>query len=235
MSVDLSDVPTPALEKAHRELARARPDQSLSELELKLWGLGHALKRAPALLQLSPHALALLLEATLAERRRRPERDPLLVWTGPEAKASNSRDTRVVVRELFSAAKQNVLIAGFRFDHASTLLEPLHAAMRDRHVSCHLFADRPDGHEFLQRHWSFGPPFPEVYVDAREDPGFSSLHSKCVVVDDAQSFVTSANFTDRGQRRNIEVGLLVESREVAVRLREQWLGLISAGHFKRVG
>ncbi len=32
------------------------------------------------------------------------------------------------------------------------------------------------------------------------------LHARCVVVDRARAFVSSANFTQRGQERNIEVG-----------------------------
>lgn len=37
-----------------------------------------------------------------------------------------------------------------------------------------------------------------------------SLHAKCIVVDERRALVGSANFTDRGQTRNLEVGALVE-------------------------
>jgi phosphatidylserine/phosphatidylglycerophosphate/cardiolipin synthase-like enzyme len=39
-------------------------------------------------------------------------------------------------------------------------------------------------------------------------PPWCSLHAKCAVVDGARSFISSANFTQRGQERNIEVGVL---------------------------
>ncbi|MEB3214638.1 MAG: hypothetical protein VKN72_00035 [Nostocales cyanobacterium 94392] len=39
-----------------------------------------------------------------------------LVWTGPEITGSRSRDTSVVVRELFSKAKKSVLISSFAID-----------------------------------------------------------------------------------------------------------------------
>ena len=39
-----------------------------------------------------------------------------LVWTGPEIAGSQSRDTGVVVRELFSTAKISVLISSFAID-----------------------------------------------------------------------------------------------------------------------
>ena len=39
-----------------------------------------------------------------------------LVWTGPEITGSQSRDTGVVVRELFNTAKISVLISSFAID-----------------------------------------------------------------------------------------------------------------------
>ena len=55
-----------------------------------------------------------------------------------------------------------------------------------------------------------------------------SLHAKCIVVDGSTALVTSANFTDRGQTRNIEAGVLVRDRGFAERLASQWIGLIEA-------
>ena len=41
--------------------------------------------------------------------------------------------------------------------------------------------------------------------------------------------MTSANFTDRGQTRNIEMGVLVDDPGLANRLVHQWRGLIESG------
>jgi phosphatidylserine/phosphatidylglycerophosphate/cardiolipin synthase-like enzyme len=48
------------------------------------------------------------------------------------------------------------------------------------------------------------------------------------VVDGVKAFVSSANFTQRGQERNIEVGVLIEDPSFASYLAAQWLGLIDA-------
>jgi len=53
----------------------------------------------------------------------------------------------------------------------------------------------------------------------------SSLHAKCVVVDNEYVFVSSANFTEAGQERNIEVGL---------NIRKPWLAERLTLHFKRL-
>jgi phosphatidylserine/phosphatidylglycerophosphate/cardiolipin synthase-like enzyme len=48
-----------------------------------------------------------------------------------------------------------------------------------------------------------------------------------------RSLVTSANFTQRGQDRNIETGVLIDDRGFAVQLESQWRGLIQSGMVER--
>lgn len=55
-----------------------------------------------------------------------------------------------------------------------------------------------------------------------EGPKRASLHAKCVVVDERMAFISSANFTEAAQIRNIEVGVLIRSEPFARQL---------AGHF----
>ncbi|MBX9679809.1 MAG: hypothetical protein K2X38_13685 [Gemmataceae bacterium] len=60
---------------------------------------------------------------------------------------------------------------------------------------------------------------PEIYHDPRslavEDFKRSSMHAKCIVVDRRIAFVTSTNFTEAAQARNIEVGTLVRGESFA--------------------
>jgi len=229
--LDLTDVPTPVLQRALDLILSGGLVTPLSAFDLNGQGLD-ALAKVD-LSQLNASGLRALLSALVAERRQRGPATPELVWTGPEAKVSGARDTAIVLRELFTGAKQSVLVAGFRFDHGKTLLQPLHAAMRDRGVTCSVFADRSEAEAFIGREWPFGPPLPVVHFDAR-GAKYSSVHAKCVVVDTERVFVTSANFTDRGQRRNVEVGLLVTDRALAQRVEQQWFSLVTSGEFTRV-
>jgi phosphatidylserine/phosphatidylglycerophosphate/cardiolipin synthase-like enzyme len=48
-----------------------------------------------------------------------------------------------------------------------------------------------------------------------EEGVFASLHAKCIVVDGRWVFAMSANFTDRGQTRNVEMGVLLEDARLA--------------------
>ena len=83
--------------------------------------------------------------------------------------------------------------------------------------------------KFVDRDWPTGLPWPEVYYDPRSlegDPaGRASLHAKCVVVDREVALVTSANFTEAAQERNIEAGIVVRSARFASRLTDHFNSL----------
>ncbi|MDP3214003.1 MAG: DISARM system phospholipase D-like protein DrmC, partial [Deltaproteobacteria bacterium] len=190
-----------------------------------------------------------VLAAVREERLRPPATRVALVWTGPETRGSGARDTAVVVREMFEAAERHVLIAGYSFERGGVgILAPLHAAMRDRGVGVEMFvhlreatgvqAD-PEGYlraqaeAWRRTYWPFGEPVPTLYVDPRAATAgsYASLHAKCIVVDGERALVGSANFTDRGQSRNIEAGVLVEDARFAEELARQFHDAVGAGLF----
>ena len=77
-------------------------------------------------------------------------------------------------------------------------------------------------HNFRTVEWPEQVPVPEIYYDprslslARVDRAV--LHAKCIVVDGQETFISSANFTEAAQQRNIEIGVLLRSIVVAERL-----------------
>jgi hypothetical protein len=185
---------------------------------------------------LDREALLAVVRAVIAERTNRPVPRLELVWTGPEAAVSPARDTAVVIRQLFETARVSVLVAGYSFDHGRDLLDPLHRAMSDRGVDVAIYLHIrhfTGGMQFLKQNWPFGPPLPRLFHDPRTigEPPLANLHAKCVVVDGRLSFVSSANFTDWGHQRNVEVGVLIEDRAFAGHLLAQWQRATDAGLF----
>src|SRR4030081_2346559 len=77
-------------------------------------------------------------------------------------------------------------------------------------------------YRFRTEHWPTDRILPEIYFDPRslalDAKRKAVLHAKCVVIDEQTAFVSSANFTEAAQERNIEVGLLVRSEIVAERI-----------------
>ena len=197
----------------------------------------------------STRHLARVMDLLADDRIERREPDGLidLVWTGPEAPGAASRDTCVVVGELFSSAAETVHIAGYaiyqghevfsllarRMEERPDLVVRMYLDVQRRHGDTtrdsellRAFADR-----FKHREWP-GSRLPEVYYDPRslalDSKKRSSLHAKCIVIDRAMAFVSSANFTEAAQVRNIEVGILVRSRHFACQLAEHFEALVDA-------
>ena len=172
-----------------------------------------------------------------------------LVTSGPEAPETANRDTSVVVRELFARAEKSVLVVGYAVYQGQRVFQALAQRMEELpelKVKLFLNISRPDGDttsseilvsRFVQRfknsQWPPDSRLPEVYYDPRsvadEEPVRSSLHAKCIVVDDERVFVSSANFTEAAQDRNIEVGLNLQSPWLARRLSHHFLRLQNHG------
>lgn len=248
----LSRISLDDLEGLERALDRGTLSVPVTETSLRASGfVAGAVDIAAALDRTDRVGALAAVRAALAERRHRAPPRLDLVWTGPEARLSTSRDTAIVVRQLFERARRSVLVGGFRFDHGEELFRPLHTVMRDHGVTATFFVDiatraatveGADAHatDFLDRffwkEWRFGDPKPDVYYDPRTampGPPWVSLHAKCVVVDDEVALITSANFTDRGQTRNTELGVRIEDPAFAGQIAAQWRGLISTGVVKR--
>ncbi len=247
MSTGLTALTLPELQLLVRLLEDGRIGAPITAVDLQARGIGHLVGQLGALDGLADTgSVVAALRMVVAERERRQSQLEL-VWTGPESRGSLARDTAVVVRQMFARAKREVIVAGYSFDHGEDIFKPLHLAMAERSVSVSIFLDVPRGdgpsdvlvagavQAFLEENWPFGEPWPSVYYDPRTvEPGsVASLHAKCIVVDTCHALVTSANFTDRGHTRNIEVGVLIDDGPFASDLAAQWMGLVSSGLVKR--
>ena len=215
--------------------------------------------------------LTALLEAVLAERgnfapittvpdrgaplveyqiqRHHGTTSPELVWSGETGGRSCARKTRYVIEDLFAATTGRVLIAGYSFDHASDLFDPLFdraeqlaadglPAPRVRVVlDCsNIKASAGESPEdlarraaeaFLEVCWTRGSLPAELFyyrpsTERRGTFAPHSMHAKCIVVDDGLALVGSANFSNRGRDRNLEVGTLIRDHHFVQSLLAAW-------------
>ena len=203
---------------------------------------------------LAPAHMALLLDvsAEAAEARMNGPMSADLVWTGPEAPTSHSRDTAVVVEELFFNAQRQVLVSSFVVQQGSIVFKPLAVRMEQvpnlrvrlfLHVA-RAWKDTRDESELLREfaahfgeQWPW-PKRPEVYYDPRtvtlDKAESATWHAKCVLVDEDFAFVTSANFTEWAHQRNVEAGVLLRNQHFADQLRQQFDGLIQSKQVHRL-
>lgn len=247
---DLHELPTETLRRLAGALSQ---DGEVSGIVLEGLGLDStrlqidaALSRVPAAARRS------VVDAIVRERTVARARAPELVWTGPEADVAEARRSAVVLRKLFEGAQRRVVLAGYSFDHGDTLLAPLHEVMGVRQVKVDFFVNinqptdaykRPlamtetdaaaEVAKAASKLWPWEDVRPRFFYDRRVLDGgvFCSVHAKCVVVDGERAYVTSANFTERGNERNVEAGVLLHDRSFAARLEGQLVNARRAGWF----
>lgn len=161
------------------------------------------------------------------ESRVSTSRAVQLVMTSPQESRVRHRDTKVVVEDLFQRAKTEILLSGYAIHNGKDIFGQLAKRMADNpglRVRFFLNIPRsmlqlPQGpqkfvEEFRHLHWPPDHTLPEIYYDRRglsNGPGVPvSLHAKCIVIDGQELFVSSANFTNAAQSRNIELGVLLK-------------------------
>lgn len=200
--------------------------------------------------------IADLLDAIHGERTAHARTGEVvdLVWTGPESLEAPSRDTAAVVEEMFRRAERSILVAGYVVYQGWRVFETLARRMDEEPelaVRMFLNVERKAGDtsleseilerfrkHFREKEWP-GKRLPALYYDPRslavEPERRSCLHAKCIVADRRVAFVSSANFTEAAQERNIEVGVFVQSIVFADHLERHFDGLARSGELKLVG
>lgn len=203
-----------------------------------------------------PTGVALTLDLLASALEARPALGDAidLVTTSPNTTRIANRDTGVVVSELFRKACTSVLVAGYAVYQGKRVFYSLAERMKERpDLNVRMFLDiqraygdssapeelvRRFVHRFRTAEWPLETPVPQILYDPRalslERNVRAALHAKCIVVDDADVFVSSANFTEAAQERNIEVGLLLHSPLLASRLTRFFDYLVQASLFHNV-
>jgi hypothetical protein len=201
---------------------------------------------------MQPVHLGLLVGAMAETVETRLASGAELVWTGPETSVAHSRDTAVVIAELFRSAMTSVVVSTFVVHQAETVFRSLAERMAEvPGLRVQLFVhvgreSRDTRHESeilrefaadLGREWP-GSVRPLLYYDPRSlslnAQERATWHAKVVVIDDEKAFVTSANFTEWAQQRNVEAGVLVRNGEFARQLRQQFEGLVQSKQVRRL-
>ena len=201
----------------------------------------------------SPSQIALVLRAFAAGRAVDCVSESIeVVVSGPDA-TSAARDTGVVIRQLFNKAHDRVLAVGFAIHQGrsvfQTLADRLDACEALEATLCLDVRREPTSTSrdihivrgfvriFVENEWP-GTRLPRLYYDPRSlapvGSRRSALHAKCVVIDGSEALVTSANFTEAAQVRNIELGLHINSPAIAGQIEDHFHSLIRNGHLERL-
>jgi phosphatidylserine/phosphatidylglycerophosphate/cardiolipin synthase-like enzyme len=196
----------------------------------------------------NPATLAITLEALAqnAAAQQRAVDQIQLVWTSPDQEGPHVRDTSVVVRQLLSEARQSLWISTYSVFNGQEVFLPIEEAWSIRpelEVVLILNVPPDDRNGFYENaavdncaktFWKYHWPWarkPAVFYDPRGPEKTPELpacqHAKCILVDRATAFITSANFTESAHERNIELGVLFrDNPSIAESIRSKFESLI---------
>jgi PLD-like domain len=192
---------------------------------------------------------SLLVEAILETKVRAPDPAVLfdLVLSGPEAGGMPTADTAATIQALIEEARAEVLVVSYVLHNTRPIFSGLAEKMQSNPaLHARLCVNIPRTHQdtslpsqiilrfaqvFWTQHWPW-PKRPDVFYDPRglasSHDDRASLHAKCVVVDRRAAIVTSANFTEAAQRKNVEVGVSIRYEPLARRVAWYFEALIES-------
>lgn len=193
--------------------------------------------------------LALLVDAVAEAKTFSTQPTDLvdLVLSGPDVPGIPTSDTAAVMRRLIDDATAELLLVGFAVYQGKRLFERLAARMDQApqlKVSMYLDIARKQAdtslpqeivrrfaRDFQEKQWP-GKRLPALFYDPRSLSDArnkrSSLHAKCVAIDRRVALITSANFTEAAQQRNIEAGVVVKQPWLVERLVGYFEGLVAS-------
>ena len=251
----LHTLPRTVLEELARALSSGRLHPPYSTMGLSEWLHGSAQDSTCAELErfqsagMTPAQIGIMMELLATERaRQQSDQDRIqMVWTGPDQEGQYARDTGVVARELLGRAQQSLLITTFSISRDQATFAPVNEAMQRNNqlgvtIVLHVDMSRQNqfgqlaAAEFARDFWNTKWPWstrPKVFYDPRgtnEHARDRALqHSKCIVADLEHVFITSSNYTESGQLRNIELGVVIRDQKLAARVAAQFRSLIGNG------
>ena len=157
-----------------------------------------------------------------------------LVVTAPPSFSINARTTMNVVQSMISGAERNILITGYSLSSYFSELVDTIIQKSQRGVFVKFFVNDPDKQPEFEKVLRYKGRFLKVYDFHQEEDKMATLHAKVISVDQQQTLITSANLSYHGQQGNIELGTLIESKQIAKQIEDVFTKLTFSRVFNEV-
>ena len=170
------------------------------------------MKRYPSLSQKQAEEIQQLVTAASAEEKTV---SASLVTTVPPSFSVRAKSTKNTVEGLIRGAKRSVLITGYSLSGYFADLVDVLIEKSQKGVYVKFFVNNIENQKGLDKLCRYKGRFLHIYNFAGSNDSMAALHAKVISVDEQQTLITSANLSYHGQEGNIELGTLVDSREIA--------------------
>lgn len=175
--------------------------------------------------------LSLLITSYFREQKDKMK----LIWSGPSVAGLPGRDTELVFEELIDGAQHSIIISIYALSEYAVKLIKLLKKKAKQGIYIEIYVnDFNSKKELLIDLLSLNSSqiFMYEYIGAKNNT--QALHAKILTIDDTKSIVTSSNLSYNGMEGNLELGVILESKEKAKEIRAIFSALIEKKYFKRV-
>lgn len=170
------------------------------------------MKRYPCLSQKQAEEIYQLVTVASAEEKAVTAS---LVTTVPPSFSVRAKSTKNTVEGIIRGAKRSVLITGYSLSGYFADLVDVLIEKSQKGVYVKFFVNNIENQKGLDKLCRYKGRFLHIYNFAGSNDSMAALHAKVISVDEQQTLITSANLSYHGQEGNIELGTLVDSREIA--------------------
>lgn len=170
------------------------------------------MKRYPCLSQKQAEEIYQLVTVASAEEKAVTAS---LVTTVPPSFSVRAKSTKNTVEGMIRGAKRSVLITGYSLSEYFADLVDVLIEKSQKGVYVKFFVNNIENQKGLDKLCRYKGRFLHIYNFAGSNDSMAALHAKVISVDEQQTLITSANLSYHGQEGNIELGTLVDSREIA--------------------
>ena len=170
------------------------------------------MKRYPSLSQKQAEEIYQLVTAASIEEN---SVSASLVATVPPSFSVRAKSTKNTVEGMIRGAKRSVLITGYSLSGYFADLVDVLIEKSQKGVYVKFFVNNIKNQKGFDKLCRYIGRFLHIYNFAGSNDSMAALHAKVISVDEKQTLITSANLSYHGQEGNIELGTLVDSREIA--------------------
>lgn len=157
-----------------------------------------------------------------------------LVVTAPPSFSINARTTMNVVDSMINGADRNILITGYSLSSYFAGLVDTIIQKSQQGVFVKFFVNDIDKQQGFDKILRYKGRFLKIYNFRQQDDKMAALHAKVISVDQKQTLITSANLSYHGQQGNIELGTLIDSKQVAKQIDDIFTKMIFSKVFNEV-
>ena len=157
-----------------------------------------------------------------------------LVVTAPTSFFFFFRTTMNVVQSMIEGAERNILITGYSLSSYFSDLVDTIIQKSQRGVFVKFFVNGLDKQPEFEKVLRYKGRFLKIYDFYQNEDKMAALHAKVISVDQQQTLITSANLSYHGQQGNIELGTLIESKQIAKQIEDVFTKLTFSKVFNEV-